>query len=255
MNAEVVGVESKVKTNVHATTDMVAHKKINIDTNISIDILAFSPHPDDAELGAAGFLSEMRKKGYTTGIVDLTEGEMSSTASAETRISESEKAAQILNLTVRENVTLGDCHLADSYETRVIVADIIRKYRPQVVLAPYFNDRHPDHTACSLIVKHALLYVRLKKLGEPHYVNHLYYYLLNTPFEPTFIVDITASFHKKMEALACYNSQFHSGFPYLKEYIPQVTAKALYYGSLISVEYGEPFLIEGFLKVSDPVTL
>ncbi len=220
-----------------------------------MDILAFSPHPDDAELGAAGFLLEMKKKRYTTGIVDLTEGEMSSTASAETRISESKKAAQLLDLEVRENLKLGDSKLTDFHKTRLKVADVIREYKPRVVLAPYYEDRHPDHVACSFIVKHALVYARLKKLGEPHYVDHLYYYLLNTSFDPTFIVDITASFERKMDVLSCYSSQFVSELPYLKDYMPNVKTKALYYGSLIRVEYGEPFLVEGFLKVSDPITV
>ncbi len=218
-----------------------------------MDILVFSPHPDDAELGAAGFLLEMKKKRYTTGIVDLTAGEMSSTATGETRISESRKAAELLDLDVRENLRFQDCALTDSYETRLKVADVIQKYTPRVVLAPYSKDRHPDHAACSFIVKHALLYARLKKRGEPHYVDSLYYYLLNTPFDPTFIVDITGSFDKKIEVLSCYCSQFESDFPYLRDYIPHVTAKALYYGSLIKVRYGEPFLVEGFLRLSDLV--
>jgi bacillithiol biosynthesis deacetylase BshB1 len=220
-----------------------------------MDILAFSPHPDDAELGAGGFLFEMRKKGYTTGIIDLTQGEMSSTATVETRLSESKKAAKILDLDLRENLNLEDGKLADSYETREKVAEVLREYKPRVVLAPYFRDRHPDHAACSSIVKYALLYARLKKLGEPHYVDHLYYYLLNTPFDPTFIVDITSSFDKKIEALTCYHSQFEPDFPYLKDYIPHVAARASYYGSLITVKFGEPFLVEGFLKVRDPVTI
>ncbi len=218
-----------------------------------MDILVFSPHPDDAELGAAGFLLEMRKKGYTTGIVDLTEGEMSSTTAAETRVTESKKAAQLLDLEVRENLKLGDGKLTDFYQTRVKVAELIREYTPTVVLAPYFEDRHPDHVACSRIVKHALVYARLKKLGEPHYVDHLYYYLLNTPFDPTFIVDISSSFEQKMDVLACYQSQFITDLPFLRDYVPQVKTKASYYGSLIQTAYGEPFLVEGFLKVSDPV--
>jgi bacillithiol biosynthesis deacetylase BshB1 len=220
-----------------------------------MDILVFSPHPDDAELGAAGFLLEMRRKGYSTGIVDLTEGEMSSTASAATRITESKKAAQILDLDVRENLKLGDCKVTDSYTARMAVADIIREYKPKIVLTCYYKDRHPDHVACSRIVTNALVYARLRKMGNPHYVTAVYYYLLNTPFDPTYIMDITESFDKKIEALSCYQSQFNTDFPHLKDYIPHVTAKASYYGSLINVLYGEPFLIEGFLKVSDPLHL
>lgn len=235
--------------------DIDENENVSRNAGIHVDILAFSPHPDDAELGAAGFLWEMKKRGYSSGIVDLTEGEMSSTASAETRIAESEKAAELLGLTVRKNMNLGDSTLIDSYETRLKVADIIRELTPRVVLAPYCKDRHPDHAACSLIVKHALVYARLKRLGEPHYVDHLYYYVLNTPFDPSFIVDITESFDKKVEVLTCYQSQFQSGFPHLRDYIPHVTAKALYYGSLINVEYGEPFLVEGFLRICDPVNL
>jgi bacillithiol biosynthesis deacetylase BshB1 len=218
-----------------------------------MDILAFSPHPDDAELGAGGFLLEMRKKGYTTGIVDLTAGELSSTATAETRIAESKKASHLLDLEVRENMKLRDGNLTDSYDSRLQAAEIIRKYSPRVVLAPYYEDRHPDHVACSLIVKASVLFARLKKLGEPHYINYLYYYMLNTPFEPTFIVDISKSFEKKMEVLSCYHSQFGAEVPLLKDYIPHARAKASYYGSLIDAIYGEPFRVEGFLKVSDPV--
>ncbi len=218
-----------------------------------MDILAFSPHPDDAELGCAGFLLEMRKKGYKTGIVDLTQGEMSSTSTASTRLSESEKAAKVLGLEVRKNLDLGDYRLNDSYDTRVKVGDVIRELRPKVVLAPHIKDRHPDHAATSLIVKNALVYARLKDSRSPHYVTHFYYYLLNTPFNPTFIVDITSSYAEKIEALTCYKSQFAVDHPYLTEYIPHMTAKASYYGSLIHVKYGEPFLVEGFLKVSDPV--
>ena len=223
--------------------------------NLNIDILAFSPHPDDAELGAAGFLLEMKKKGYTTGIIDLTKGEMSSTASAETRISESKKAAQILDLEVRENLNMGDSKLTDMHKPRLEVAHVIREYKPRVVLAPYWNDRHPDHGACSLMVKYAVLYARLKKLGEPHIVDHLYYYMLNSLFNPTFIIDISQSFQKKIDVLTCYSSQFETDAPYLAEYVPHATAKALYYGSLIHCKYGEPFLAEGFLRVSDPLTL
>jgi LmbE family N-acetylglucosaminyl deacetylase len=124
-----------------------------------------------------------------------------------------------------------------------------------VVLAPYGKDRHPDHAACSLLVKHSLLYARLKKLGHPHHVSHIYYYMLNTPFDPIFVVDITESFHKKMEVLACYHSQFHADLQYLRDYIPHVAAKASYYGTLINAEYGEPFLVEGYLRIGDPVTL
>lgn len=220
-----------------------------------MDILVFSPHPDDAELGTGGFLLKMRKKGYNTGIIDLTRGEMSSTASAETRVSESRKAAELLDLEVRENMDLGDGKLTDFYKTRKKVADIIREYTPSVVLAPYHTDRHPDHAACSSIVKHAVVYARLKKLGEPHYVKSVYYYLLNTPFDPTFIVDISDSFAEKMDVLSCYTSQFESDHPYLKKYLPHIKAKAAFYGSLINVKYGEPFSVEGFLKVCDPVNI
>ncbi len=220
-----------------------------------MDVLVVSPHPDDAELGAGGFLLEMRKKGYTTSVVDLTQGEMGSASSPEVRLSESEKAAKILGLEVRKNLNLGDCRLQDSYETRIKVADIVRELKPKVVLAPYFEDRHPDHVACSYIMKNAVVYARMRKLGEPHYVQNLFYYLLNTPFEPTFIIDITSSFEEKIRALQCYTSQFQSEVPYLRDYIPHVKAKASYYGSLINTEYGEPFRVEGFLKVDDPITL
>jgi len=224
-------------------------------SEMSMDILAFSPHPDDAELGTGGFLLEMRARGYSTGIIDLTEGELSSTASREIRLEESKQASRLLDLEVRENLKLGDGKLTDHYQARLKLAEVIREYAPTLVLAPYHEDRHPDHSACSVLVKHALVYARLEKLGTPHYVTHLFYYLLNQPFSPSFIVDITPSFEKKMEVLSCYQSQFSSNLPFLRDYLPQVRIKAAYYGSLINTGYGEPFLAEGFLKVSDPLNI
>lgn len=222
---------------------------------MSMDILAFSPHPDDAELGTGGFLLEMRARGYSTGIIDLTEGELSSTASRETRLEESKQASRLLDLEVRENLKLGDGKLTDHYQTRMKLAEVICEYGPTIVLAPYHEDRHPDHSACSALVKHALFYARLEKLGTPHYVRNLFYYMLNRPFDPTFIFDITSSFERKMEVLSCYQSQFSSNLPFLRDYLPQVRAKGSYYGSLIQTGYGEPFLVEGFLKVSDPLNI
>ncbi|NHJ39562.1 MAG: bacillithiol biosynthesis deacetylase BshB1 [Asgard group archaeon] len=212
-----------------------------------LDVLVFGPHPDDAELGAGGAIIKAVNKGLKVGIIDLTGGEMGSHGTKEMRLKEADKASKILGVEFRENLGLPDGHLTFKLdkETNFLLANKIREYKPKIVLAPYWNDRHPDHIAASRIITNAIHYAKLAnvKLEHPIYeVNKIIYYEINGQFNPTFIMDISSEFNTKKRAIMTHESQFKE---FKKEYLPfPVEERCLYYGSLINVTYGEAFLIK-----------
>ena len=152
-----------------------------------VDVLAFGAHSDDVELGCGGLLIKLRRAGYRTAIVDLTQSELNSRAAPEVIAEEAAQAAEVLGVEFRERLDLGDAQLQDSFENRVRIAEIIRRYRPKLVLAPYFGDRHPDHAAAGTLVKNAQLYCRLKRLGglpPPHAPQLVLFYLMHDYVRP-----------------------------------------------------------------------
>jgi bacillithiol biosynthesis deacetylase BshB1 len=182
-----------------------------------LDVLCFGPHPDDAEIGAGGVLLKMAEEGYSVGVVDLTEGEMGSGGTVEVRREESRRAAEILKLTVRENMQLPDCGIEDTFENRSAVAAMIRKYRPDVVLATHYDLPpgrglgHNDHIKGGLIVAHGANYAHLKKLAtdyEPWYPKAVYYYFLPPDMMPSFVVDVTAQYDGWIDSIMAHESQF-----------------------------------------------
>ena len=231
---------------------------------MELDLLAFAPHPDDVELGAGGLIAKMCSAGYKVGIIDMTRGEMASRGTEAERIEETEEASRIMGIDVRDNLDLGDGHLQDIYEQRIVIARKIREYRPKIVLAPYWEDRHPDHKAASALVKSGSFLAHLKKLDlgfEPHQVDKVIYYMLHSPFEPTFIVDISDFFEHKMRAIQAYSSQFtpsakrdENTYISQPEFLPGWELRAKYYGFLIGGDYGEPyFLLNGVVRIDDPI--
>ncbi len=176
-----------------------------------IDILAFGAHCDDVELACGGFLLKMKELGWTTGIIDLTRGEMNSKATPEVIAQEASKAAKILGTALRRTLDLGDARIEDTYENRVTISRIIREFQPNLVLAPYWKDRHNDHCMTGRLVKNSNLYCRLKKLGIPFppcAPQLVLFYLLHDYYSPTIVIDITRYYSKKMEAIGAYRSQF-----------------------------------------------
>jgi bacillithiol biosynthesis deacetylase BshB1 len=182
-----------------------------------LDLLVFGPHPDDAEIGCGGILLKMAALGYKCGIVDLTAGEMGTGGDVPTRREESANAAKVLKLTVRECLELPDCGLEDSFEMRAAVARVIQKYRPEVVLGPYYDLPpgrglgHNDHIKGGLMVAHGVNYAHLKKLEsvyEPWYPKAVYYYFLPTDLMPTFVVDVSEHFDGWIDSIMCHVSQF-----------------------------------------------
>ncbi len=216
-----------------------------------LDILVFSPHPDDAELGCGGAIAKATKEGLSVGLIDLTAGEMGSRGDKETRLKEAEKAKDILGLEFRENMHFPDSFLEVNKDTILPVAAKIREYRPRIILVPYWMDRHPDHVATSNIVQRAWHYAKLRKidLGYPAYqVPIVVFYELNYQFDkPSFILDVSDVFDIKIRALMAFESQFKRFSENLSE-LPLIK-RWQYYGYLISAKYGEAFLLRGVPKI------
>jgi N-acetylglucosamine malate deacetylase 1 len=216
-----------------------------------LDILAFGAHADDVEIGMGGTIAKYAGEGKSVGICDLTKAEMSSNGTVETRIEEAAKAAEILGVKVRRVLDLPDrgLFLKDEYINKIV--EVIRLYRPALVFAPYFDDRHPDHGSCARLVEEAVFSAAVRKYGsdtrlEPHRPTALYFYMINGFHKPDFAIDISRHMQKKVEALNAYESQFVKGAstfdtPLVNGYIESVEARERLFGKEVGVEYAEGF--------------
>jgi len=228
-----------------------------------IDVIAFSPHPDDAEMGCGGLLLKLKDKGYRTGIVDLTLAELSTNGNPEIREKETKKASKVLGLDIRENLKLEDAGIRNDSDSRIKVVNVLRKYRPDMVLIPFWRDRHPDHENSYKLLKDSIFISGLKKFKtdldayRPHIVIS---YMLHYEFKPCFIVDISKYYKRKIKAVSSYSSQFYSSFK--KEETTYIASKYFFdiinsrhqcFGLKIRAEYGEPYYIESDIKIEDPL--
>ncbi len=226
---------------------------------MNLDVLVFAAHPDDAELSMGGTIARLTAHNLKVGMIDLTRGELGTRGSAELRQKEAFQAAIVLKAAVRENLQIPDGNIQRSKENLMKVIMTIRRYRPKLIFAPYFNDRHPDHIDASKLVKEAMFSTGLAKVKtfdkevvqEAFRPNKLYYYMQTYTFEPSFIMDITESFDTKMKAVKSYDSQFHNPrsqepetFISRPEFISYVEARAKFYGFQIGKHFGEPFFCE-----------
>ncbi len=231
-----------------------------------LDLLAIAAHPDDVELTCGGTLLKMAQAGYTTGILDLTRGEMGTRGDAETRRCEAAAAARILRVRRRENLGLPDARLAADEESKLAVARAIRTLRPHCVILPYWEARHPDHYTASKLGYEGCFLAGLKRLaldGEPFRPFKILYSTAYAHVRPTFVVDITQQFARRARAIACYGSQFRpkAADRKSKVYLPldrlsdQMELLARHYGEMIGVRYGEPFVVKELMQVEDVVRL
>jgi bacillithiol biosynthesis deacetylase BshB1 len=220
---------------------------------MNVDILAFSPHPDDAEVGCGGSLILAVDGGLKVAIADLSAGEMSTQGSPEQRQREKEEAADRLGLCARLSVGLPDSQIGTDPAHRLPLIQLIRETRPRVVLAPYERDRHPDHEAASKLVKEACFLAGVSKVGTglPHRPERIYYYMIHRPFSPSLVVDISSVWDRKMAAVAAYQSQFQSDGSEFQTAISQpeflrfIEARAIVFGAMIGAAYGEAFYLPG----------
>ena len=213
-----------------------------------IDLLVLSPHPDDAELGMGGTLARAHSLDYSTGVIDLSLGEMATKGSPEIRKKEAAKAAEILGLDYRKNLAWPDSKIIDNIEYRLELAQEIRKLKPTVVIAPYYRDRHPDHVSVANIAPAAVHLAGLVNApleGKNHKVKNLFYYMGNVQFEASLIVDTSDYINIWEASVAAYESQF-SGTAASETVTPDVfrrrKARAAYWGSFINAQYGEPLI-------------
>jgi bacillithiol biosynthesis deacetylase BshB1 len=229
-----------------------------------VDVLAIAAHPDDVEQTCGGTLIKLAQMGYRTGILDLTAGDMGSRGTPELRLEEAEKARTALLAAWRGNLHLPDARLENSLAARMTLATEIRRLQPRLVILPYWDARHPDHYRAAEIGYESAFLAGLRRLDpytEPHRPRKVIYSSLYAPVEPSFVVDISAQFDRRMEALFCYQSQYGDSrqashlFPSPTEIRDRLETVAKFYGQKIGVKYGEPFVIKETLAVEDPVAL
>jgi bacillithiol biosynthesis deacetylase BshB1 len=226
---------------------------------MNLDILVFAAHPDDAELSMGGTIAKLANNNIKVGIIDLTRGELGTRGSAELRQKEAFNAAITLKVALRENLELPDGNIQNTKENLMKIIVEIRKFRPKLMFAPYFNDRHPDHIETSNLIKRAMFSTGLSKIKtfdkevpQTHYrPEKLFYYMQTYTFDPTFIVDISETFDQKMKAVECFSSQFHDPnskepetFISRPEFLNYIKSRAEFFGFSISKTYGEPFFCE-----------
>ncbi len=231
---------------------------------MNLDILAIAAHPDDVEQTCGGTLIRMAEKGYRTGVLDLTAGDMGTRGTPEQRIAEAEIAAKLMRLRWRGNLRFPDARLENTISARMTLAVKIRELRPRIVILPYWGGRHPDHYRTSELGYEACFLAGLKKLdeySEPHRPHKVIYSSLYANVTPSFVVDISAQFETRMAALLSYRSQYGSGsaasdlFPGEEEIRERLGSVARFYGNLIGVKYGEPFVVKEAMQVEDIVAL
>jgi bacillithiol biosynthesis deacetylase BshB1 len=230
----------------------------------AVDVLAIAAHPDDVEQTCGGTLLKMGERGYRTAVLDLTAGDMGTRGTPERRLDEAQDAAKILGLTWRGNLALPDARLENSLPARMTLAGEIRRLRPRVAILPYWEGRHPDHYNASRLAYEAIFAAGLKKLDEtlaPHRPFKILYSAQYASVTPSFVVDVSPYFERRMESLLAYRSQYADDaegaalFPKEAEIRDRLAAIARYYGNLIGVKYGEAFVVKEAMSVDDIVAL
>ncbi|MFT3747906.1 MAG: bacillithiol biosynthesis deacetylase BshB1 [Agriterribacter sp.] len=236
---------------------------------MKLDILAIAVHPDDVELGCSGVLMMEKKNGKTTGVLDLTRGELGTRGSAETRDEEAAAAAVIMELDVRENLGMADGFFKNDEAHQRLLIKYIRKYRPEIVLSNALNDRHPDHGRAGHLIKDACFLSGLRKIEttddngdmqqhwRPKYVFH---YIQDRYYEPDFVYDITDVFDRKIQSIKAYSSQFHSTdynsnepqtYISTPEFLSSIIGRQAMFGKMIGVSYAEGFRTEKMIGINN----
>jgi N-acetylglucosamine malate deacetylase 1 len=222
-----------------------------------VGVLAVGAHPDDVEIGCAGALLLAGERGMPAAVADLTDGEAATRGSPEVRMKERRLAGELLGLSSRERLGLPDGSLGTSPDHRLAVVQLIRRLRPRIVLAPYPEDRHPDHAAAGRIVREACFLSGVGRIGrgDRHRPARLYYFMLHHPFPPSFVLDVSEVWDRKMAAVRAYDSQFgpeedsptEIGGPGFLDYLE---ARGAVHGAMIGARRGEPYHQPGPVAVA-----
>lgn len=234
---------------------------------MKLDLLAFGVHPDDVELGCAGVLMVEKTTGKKTGIIDLTQGELGTRGTADTRKAEAEAASKILGVDIRENLAMADGFFENNEAHQRKVIAVIRKYQPEIIICNAPEDRHPDHGRSSSLVSDAAFLSGLVKIEtmengmiqkpwRPKYVLH---YIQDRFLTPDFVVDISTVFEQKIASVKAYKTQFYDPqsnegtqtYISTPEFLDSVIARAAMFGKMIGVKYGEGFITKKTIGVKN----
>ena len=234
---------------------------------MKLDILAIAVHPDDVELSCSGTLMMEKLKGKKTGVVDLTRGELGTRGTPELRDKESQKAAQIMQLDVRENLGMADGFFRNDEEHQRKLIKAIRKYQPEIVLSNILEDRHPDHGRAGHLISDSCFISGLRKVvtldddgnPQPHWrPKYIFQFIQDRYYNPSFVYDITAVFDKKMESIKAYSSQFFSEaynsdepqtYISTEGFFNNIIGRHQMFGKMVGVPYAEGFISEKMIGV------
>lgn len=230
---------------------------------MKLDILAIGVHPDDVELGCSGTIINEIKRGKKVGILDLTQGELGTRGTIDTRYQEAAAAAMIMGVEVRENLKMRDGFFENDEQHKLQLIAAIRKYQPDIIIGNVLHDRHPDHGRAGKMIAECSFLAGLSKIQtndetgreqkrwRPAYVLH---YIQDWYHEPDLLIDISEVFDQRMEAIMAYSTQFHvanngnSGEPqtYIStpDFLDSVIARARMFGKRIGVKFAEGFITE-----------
>ncbi|MBL1280984.1 MAG: bacillithiol biosynthesis deacetylase BshB1 [Fluviicola sp.] len=238
--------------------------------NEKIDILVFAAHPDDAELSCSGTLMKHIANGAKVAIVDLTQGELGSRGTIETRYAEAKDASKIMGISHRENLKMQDGWFEINEENKRLVIEQIRRFQPKIVLANALTDRHPDHGRGGKLVSEACFLAGLRKVettwkgeAQNHYrPNAVYHYIQDYYIKPDFVVDVTDFVERKTEVIKAYKTQFfdaNSAEPETpisgEDFFDFILSRMREMGRPAGMKYAEGFTVERFLGVEDMLGL
>lgn len=233
---------------------------------MKLDILAFGAHPDDVELSAGATLLKYTDEGKSIGIIDLTEGELGTRGNSVKRYEEAKAASDMLKLKIRKNLNMGDGFFEFSKENKIKIIELIRHYKPELVLANSLSDRHPDHGRAAKLVSEACYLSGLKKINttyegsaqEAFRPRLLLHYIQDYYLTPDVILDVSSHGDQKVDLIKCYKSQFydvHSKEPMTpisgEEFFSYVKGRMLSYGRELGVKYGEAFNVSRTMGTKD----
>ena len=233
---------------------------------MKLDILAFGVHPDDVELSCGGVLLVEKNNGKKAGIIDLTQGELGTRGSAETRKAEAADAAKILGIDIRENLEMADGFLQNDEAHQRQIISAIRAYKPEIVLCNAPEDRHPDHGRSSKLVVDAAFLSGLSKIKternekaqEAWRPKYVFRYIQDRMLQPDFVIDISAVMEKKIEAIKAYKTQFHNSAlnepeTYISspDFLDSVIYRHKWFGKMIGVKYAEGFISDKMLGLNN----
>ena len=234
---------------------------------MKVDILAIGAHPDDVELGCGGTLAKLISEGKKVAIIDLTEGELGTRGTADTRKEEAANAAKILEVSARENLKMKDGFLQNSEEYQLRIIKMIRKYQPEIVFANAIDDRHPDHAKAAKLASDACFLsglIKIKTLDDGGNLQtfwrpkQVFHYIQWKNITPDFVIDISDFIDKKIEACLAYKTQFYdpsSNEPLTpiatKDFLESLTYRAQDLGRLSGVTYAEGFTVEKTLALKN----